>query len=166
MDAVRRRAAVLLFSVAGAVWLLDRLSKAWAVSRLQGRPMEIIGGVLTLRYTTNTGGAFSLGTRAPALFAVATIAVALAIVATSLRHTSLLTAAALGLILGGGLGNLTDRLVRGPGLSGTVVDFVDLHVWPVFNAADSAIVVGAVLLAVTAWRRDRGAHGKEPADAP
>jgi signal peptidase II len=74
--------------------------------------------------------------------------VALAIVLTAFRHTRLLPAAALGLVLGGALGNLTDRALRGPGLlSGRVIDFIDFHVWPVFNLADSAIVVGAILLA-------------------
>jgi signal peptidase II len=81
--------------------------------------------------------------------------VSIAIVATAFRHTSLLTAAALGLVLGGALGNLTDRIVRGTGFTfnGRVIDFIDLHVWPVFNAADSAIVVGALLLGFTAFRR-------------
>jgi signal peptidase II len=64
---------------------------------------------------------------------------------------------ALGLVLGGALGNLTDRIVRGPGVSGRVVDFIDFHVWPVFNVADSAIVIGAVLLAMGGIRREREA---------
>ena len=53
------------------------------------------------------------------------------------------------------MGNLTDRIVRGSGFSGQVVDFVDFHIWPVFNLADSAIVVGAVLLAVSSFSADR-----------
>jgi signal peptidase II len=52
------------------------------------------------------------------------------------------------------VGNLTDRLIRGPGFSGEVVDFIDFHVWPVFNLADSAIVVGALLLLLQGLRRD------------
>ena len=74
-----------------------------------------------------------------------------AIVATAFRHTSLSTSIALGLILGGALGNLTDRIVRGPRFSGHVVDFVDFQVWPVFNVADAAIVVGAVVLALSSF---------------
>ena len=62
-------------------------------------------------------------------------------------------AAGMGLVLGGGLGNLTDRIVRGDGFSGRVVDFIDLHVWPVFNVADAAIVVGAVLIVFSSARR-------------
>jgi signal peptidase II len=146
----------VLFGAAAAAYGIDRLTKAWVEGSLQGRPpISVIDGVLDLRFTTNSGGAFSIGQSASWLFAAATIAVSIAIVATAFRHTSLLTAAALGLVLGGALGNLTDRIVRGTGFTfnGRVIDFIDLHVWPVFNAADSAIVVGALLLGFTAFRR-------------
>ena len=149
-----RRGAAVLAAAAAIAYLLDRLTKVWVEGSLQGRPAtRVIPGVLDLRFTTNSGGAFSIGQRAPWLFAAATIAVSTAIVVTAFRHTSLLTAAALGLVLGGALGNLTDRVVRGAHLDGRVIDFIDLHVWPVFNVADSAIVVGAALLALTAFRR-------------
>jgi signal peptidase II len=154
VDRVQRRGALLLFAAAGAAYLLDRLTKVWAEHTLPGAPIDVIPGVLTLRFTTNSGGAFSLGRSAPWLFAGATIIVSGAIIATAFRHRNLLAAFALGLILGGALGNLTDRIVRGPGLTGRVVDFVDLHVWPIFNVADSAIVVGAILLAFSV-RADR-----------
>ncbi|HEV8563558.1 MAG TPA: signal peptidase II [Actinomycetota bacterium] len=154
------KGGAVLFAAAGGAYLLDRLTKAWVEGSLQGRPpIHVIDGVLDLRYTTNSGGAFSLGQSTPWLFAAATIAVSIAIVVTAFRHTSLLTAAALGLVLGGALGNLTDRIVRGSGLGldGRVIDFIDFHVWPVFNAADSSIVIGAAMLALTAfWRRVDG----------
>jgi signal peptidase II len=151
-----KRGAAVLFLTAGAAYGIDRVTKAWVEGSLQGRPpIHVIDGVLDLRFTTNSGGAFSIGQSASWLFAAATIAVSIAIVATAFRHTSLLTAAALGLVLGGALGNLTDRVVRGSWFSfnGRVIDFIDFHVWPVFNAADSAIVIGAILLAFTAFRR-------------
>ena len=154
MDRVQRRGALLLFAAAGGAYLLDRLTKAWAEHTLPGAPVDVIPGVLTFRFTTNSGGAFSLGRSAPWLFAGATIIVSAAIVATAFRHRSMLAAFALGLILGGALGNLTDRIVRGPGVTGHVVDFVDLHVWPIFNVADTAIVIGAILLAIST-RTDR-----------
>lgn len=155
-----RRGAAVLFAAAAAAYLFDRLTKVWVESSLQGRPpIRLIPGVLDLRFTTNSGGAFSIGQRAPWLFAGATILVSVAIVVTAFRHTSLLTAAALGLVLGGALGNLTDRVVRGSSLNGRVIDFIDVHVWPVFNAADSAIVVGAALLALTAFRRPEPTDG-------
>ena len=164
MDRLARRGAAILFTTATAVYVLDRLAKVWAERELADAPIEVIRGVLTLRFTTNSGGAFSLGQSAPWLFATATLVVAGLIVATAFRHRSVLSAAALGLILGGALGNLTDRAARGPGLRGRVVDFVDVHVWPVFNVADSAIVVGALLLAWASVREGR--HGDpEAADA-
>ena len=143
---------MVLFGTASLAYLVDRLSKLWAEHTLPDHPVDVIRGVLTLRYTTNSGGAFSVGERAPWLFVAATVAVVAAILITAFRHRSRLQAVALGLVLGGALGNLTDRIVRGPGLRGRVVDFVDLHVWPVFNAADSAIVVGALLIGLATLR--------------
>ncbi len=150
------RSAGTLFAVAGVVWALDRLSKLWVEHTLAGRPpITVIPGVLDLRFTTNPGGAFSLGQRTPWIFVGASVLVSVAIVATAFRHTSIATSFALGLILGGASGNLTDRIVRGTGFSGQVVDFVNFHIWPVFNMADSAIVIGAVLLAISSFAADR-----------
>ena len=82
-------------------------------------------------------------------------------VAVSFRPHSTLMAVGLGMVLGGALGNLTDRVVRGPGLSGKVIDFVDFHIWPIFNAADSAIVIGAGLILLASAR----SGDREPAEA-
>jgi signal peptidase II len=68
---------------------------------------------------------------------------------------------AVGLILGGALGNLTDRATRGPGFGGRVVDFIDVHVWPIFNVADTAIVVGALLLAAGSFLDGRAERGQD-----
>jgi len=148
-----------LYVVAATAYLLDRITKLLVEDRLAGRPsVRVIPGVLDLNYTTNSGGAFGLGQSASWVFAAATILVAAAIVASSFRLRHGPTAVALGLILGGAFGNLTDRAARGDGLlSGRVVDFIDFHVWPVFNLADSAIVIGALLLAVAGIRREREA---------
>jgi signal peptidase II len=136
--------------VAAAVYLVDRLTKAWAEAALAGHaPIQVIPHVLQLNYTTNSGGAFGLGRSAPWLFAGATIIVSVIIVWYSLRLSRPVVAVALGMVLGGALGNLTDRAVRD---SGRVVDFIDVHIWPVFNVADSAIVVGAILLAIASLR--------------
>jgi len=153
-----RRLAAWLYATAGLTYLVDRFTKLWAERALAGRPpVTVIPGVVQLNYTTNSGGAFGLGQSAPWVFAVATILVAAAIVASSFRLRNNPSALALGLILGGAFGNLTDRAARGDGLlSGRVVDFIDFHVWPVFNVADSAIVIGALLLAVSSIRRERG----------
>ena len=150
-----RRGAAILFATAAGACVLDRITKRWAEAALPERPADVIRGVLTLRFTTNSGGAFSLGQSAPWLFAAFTVVVVTLIVVTAFRHRSALASVGLGLVLGGALGNLTDRITRGPGLRGRVVDFIDFHVWPIFNLADAAIVSGALLLAWSALRTER-----------
>lgn len=163
MDARRSRAALTLFVTALVAYGVDRITKIWAESTLPGGPIDVVPGVLTLRFTTNSGGAFSIGQRAPWFFVGVTGVVVVIILATSSRHTSRIVGASLGLVLGGALGNLTDRALRGPGLRGRVVDFIDFHVWPVFNLADGAIVIGAILLALTGLRER---PGERPGEGP
>jgi len=164
VDGRRRRAAALLFLTALGAYGLDRVTKLWAEARLPGDPVEVVPGVLTLRFTENSGGAFSIGQSAPWFFVGVTVVVSLVIVATAFRHTGRGVAVALGLVLGGALGNLTDRAIRGAGLRGRVIDFIDFQVWPVFNLADSAIVVGAILLAWIGFR-DREEEPDRPVPA-
>ena len=157
--------AAWLFTTAAAVYLLDRLTKLMAVRVLEGRPpIRLLPGV-NLTFTTNPGGAFSIGGGTPWVFVGATIMVSAVIVLTAFRHTGMLPAAALGSVLGGALGNLTDRILRGPDLRGHVIDFIDVGPWPVFNVADSAIVIGAILLAWTGLRTRREPD-HEPAAGP
>ena len=149
------RSATWLFGIAAAVTLLDRLTKVWAEHVLRGGPpVELLPGV-RLVFTTNAGGAFSIGGGSPLVFVTATVVVSALIAVTAWRHDRVLTSVALGLVLGGALGNLADRLLRGPGFRGHVVDFIDIGPWPVFNLADSAIVIGAILLAWTGIRAKR-----------
>jgi signal peptidase II len=155
--------AQILFATACLAYGLDRVTKILAESALPGSPVELVPGVLTLRYTTNSGGAFSIGQSAPWFFVGVSAVVAVIILATAFRHTSRLVGASLGLVLGGALGNLTDRAIRAPGMRGRVVDFIDFQIWPVFNLADTAIVVGAILLALTGLRERR--EETEPAQA-
>lgn len=151
----RARLAALLYGIAALAYVLDRVTKAWAESTLADRPpIEVISGILHLTYTTNSGGAFGLGQSAWWLFAGATVVVAGLIVVVSTRLTHALTAVALGFVLGGALGNLTDRALGGARLSGHVIDFIDVRIWPVFNVADSAIVVGAILLAISSFLQE------------
>jgi signal peptidase II len=164
VDPQRTRAAQTLLVAAFVAYGVDRITKIWAEATLPGDPIEVIPGVLTLRFTTNSGGAFSIGRSAPWFFVAVTAVVVVAILATSFRHTNRFVAASLGLVLGGALGNLTDRAFRAPAFRGRVVDFIDLHVWPVFNLADTAIVVGAILLAVIGFReRDEAPASTTPA---
>ncbi len=158
MTARRPPPWVWLFAAAAVAYAADRITKLWAEAALAGRPpIVLVPRVLDLTYTTNSGGAFGLGQRAWWLFGVASIAVSVAIVVAAPRIRHAPSAIGLGLILGGALGNLTDRVVRSEGLlRGHVVDFIDIHVWPVFNLADSAIVIGALLLALRAIRDEAG----------
>jgi signal peptidase II len=164
VTAVARRAP-LLFAVAAAALVLDQATKAWIVATLAERPpIRLIPGIVSLNYTTNSGGAFGLGRSAPWVFAGATIIVSTVIVIASRRPMTRLTAVALGLILGGAFGNLADRALNGPGLRGEVTDFIDLQIWPVFNVADTAIVIGAVILAFASLGHDE--HAEVPASEP
>ncbi len=135
-------------AVAVGVLAADQLSKWWALEQLPGNPIEVIGSA-GFRLTFNTGTAFGLGGGYGALVAAgALVVVAGVLVWQGVRPMSRLGSVAVGLILGGAVGNLADRAFRGDGgfFSGAVVDFVDLRWWPVFNIADSAIVIGAILL--------------------
>ena len=159
MDAtpfIRRRLAGLLYAITVVVFVLDRITKVWVEQTLAGRPpIDVIPGVFQIRYTQNPGGAFGLFGGLPWLFLAATAIAAVAIVLAS-RNLSVRSAAVgLGLILGGALGNLTDRVARGPGLSGSVVDFLDFQIWPVFNVADMGIVIGAGLVLLASAAKDR-----------
>jgi signal peptidase II len=147
---------VILYAVAAGAYALDRATKILAEELLEGRdPVEVISGVLQLRFTTNPGGAFGLFGGLGWLFVLISVLVISVVLWASRNLPSTVSSVGLGLILGGAVGNLTDRFIRGPGFSGEVVDFIDFHVWPVFNLADSAIVIGAAILLFSGIRRDR-----------
>jgi signal peptidase II len=147
---------VILYAVAAGAYALDRATKILAEELLEGRdPVEVISGVLQLRFTTNPGGAFGLFGGLGWLFVLISVLVISVVLWASRNLPSTVSSVGLGLILGGAVGNLTDRFIRGPGFSGEVVDFIDFHVWPVFNLADSAIVVVAAILLFSGIRRDR-----------
>jgi signal peptidase II len=152
--ASRRLLFVVLAAVAVPVYIADQLTKAWVSANLQpDQPRDLLGPVLRLNLTHNSGAAFSLGTGVtPVLTAVAGVVVVVILFAAR-RLGSLIWAMALGLLLGGALGNLTDRMFRLPGPGrGRVVDFIQLPNFPVFNIADSAIVSAAVLIGLLAFR--------------
>jgi signal peptidase II len=162
-----RRPAVLVYATALVVFLLDRSTKWYAVHSLSGRPpVRIVPGVVQLTYTTNSGGAFGIFNHAPWLFALATVVISIAIIRASAGVRRPLIAVALGLVLGGALGNLADRLSGGLGLSGRVVDFIDFRIWPVFNLADSAIVIGAGLLILATLTGGKRAAPEGTPDEP
>ncbi len=164
-----RRRIVLLLAVAAAVYAVDVISKAVVVATLAGhRPVRLLGGLVNLLVLRNSGAAFSIGTSMTIVFTLIAVGVIFFILRTSRRLYSAPWAVTLGLLLGGATGNLTDRLLRSPGvLRGDVVDWIQLPHWPVFNVADSCIVCGgilAVLLAGRGYRLD-GTRESHPAPA-
>lgn len=135
--------------VAAVVVVLDQVTTSWAVHRLARGPIHVVWRLnLVLQY--NSGSAFSLAQgQAPLLAVIAVVLVVLLGFAIR-RAPNALTAGALGLVVGGALGNLGDRLFRSH--HGAVVDFIALGFWPTFNLADAAIVVGCIATVVLLWR--------------
>jgi signal peptidase II len=137
--------------VAAVVVALDQLTKQWVLNELSdGRVIVLIDGVLSLRLTFNPGGAFGIGQSVPWLFLGASLITLVVVLLLARRIEHPVWAYPLGLVLGGGIGNICDRLFRDT--DGRVVDFIDLHVWPLFNVADSAIVVGVIWMFVLSFR--------------
>ena len=148
-----------LYGTAAAVLAADQLTKYLVVRHLEGRaPVRIVGSFVELRYTTNSGGAFSLLTGAPLFFVVMAVVIIGGIIHAARKAEGLPVLVTLGLVLGGALGNLVDRLFRD---DGAVVDFVKVGIWPVFNLADSCIVVGGLLLVLLYGRADRAERERD-----
>jgi signal peptidase II len=143
----------VVLGVALAVLALDIASKSIVAATLgNGRQIRLLGGVLTLLQSRNPGAAFSLGGPSETIvFSAIAVGVVIFIIRAARRINSLPWAVALGLLLGGACGNLTDRIFRSPGpFRGWVVDWIELPHWPVFNLADSAITCGGVLMVLLA----------------
>jgi signal peptidase II len=160
----RNRAVLVLVATAVLVLLADAATKHVALAALEDRgPVRLLGGAVYLSLTRNSGAAFSLGSDHTWVFPIITAVVVTWIAWMAVRLRSLPWAVALGLVLGGALGNLADRVFRAPGLFvGHVVDMVSVfgphgEYFPVFNLADSSLVCGvclAVLLELTGRQRD------------
>ncbi|WP_325052970.1 signal peptidase II [Actinomadura sp. WAC 06369] len=144
----------MLAVVAVLALAADIVTKIVVVATLQNEePIRLLGGLLTLRETRNSGAAFSIGTGYTIVFTLIASGVVVAIIWTGRNLRSLPWAVCLGLMLGGALGNLVDRVFRAPApLEGHVVDWIQVPNWPVFNLADSAVVCGGVLAVILAAR--------------
>ncbi|MFF2544284.1 signal peptidase II [Kitasatospora sp. NPDC058063] len=149
----RRRVGVLLV-VAVLAFLIDLGSKLLVVARLENHAaIKVIGDVVTFQVIRNSGAAFGMGQALTVVFTMIASAVIVVIWRIARRLYSLPWAIALGLLLGGALGNLTDRLFRAPGVfRGHVVDFISVQHFAVFNLADSAIVCGGILVVLLSFR--------------
>lgn len=177
---MRRRSPLVLLLVllAVGVVVLDQATKAWAISALtEGERTPVLGDLLGLSLVFNPGAALSIATGMTWILTLAAVAVTVVVLRVASRLGSRTWAVALGLLLGGAVGNLIDRLVREPGIGrGEVVDFIAYADWFVGNVADIAIVAAAGLMillgmrgvALDGTRHDDGPAGtaadEEPAD--
>lgn len=144
---------ILLPAVVLLVLLADQLTKRWIITHLQfgepWNPISFLRPLVSLTYVTNTGAAFGLFPGGSDLFVGVAVLAVVGIVTYYVRLSlgQWLVEFSLGLMLGGAVGNLLDRLTHGH-----VIDFIDFKVWPVFNVADSSIVIGMLILAYHLWR--------------
>ncbi|ATO18149.1 signal peptidase II [Micromonospora sp. WMMA2032] len=177
--APRRKAVGLLLGVSLVSLLADLGTKQLALSELPGReePVSVLGGAVYFTLTRNSGAAWSIGSDHTWVFPLITFGVIAWIAWMALRLRSLPWAVSLGLVLGGALGNLADRIFRAPGhFVGHVVDMISVfgpygEFFPVFNLADSSLFCGVVLavfLELTGRQRDGSRAAAKPAteDAP
>jgi signal peptidase II len=152
MPSAPRRVARLFAVVAALVVLVDQATKAYAVATWAQNPVDL--GIVRLVAVRNPNAAFSLP-GFPGMFLIVTVIVFVLVIRALPRAPSLAAGLAYGLVVGGALGNAVDRALRTPGFpSGAVVDWIDLGWFPVFNAADSAITVGAGLLVLLLSRAE------------
>jgi signal peptidase II len=164
----RGRLLAVLATLAAVLYASDVITKTVALRTLEGEPpLVLIPGVLQFRLIFNSGAAFSIGTGMTFILTLIAACVVVAIIRAARKLGSLPWAITLGMLLGGALGNLTDRLLRYPSgfgrstqLQGHVVDFIEvlpgnfpvIDYFPIFNIADSAIVCGGILAVILAWR--------------
>ncbi|PVZ94940.1 signal peptidase II [Amnibacterium flavum] len=146
---------ILLFLVAVGVFALDQLAKVWVVANLTpGASVDVLGEILRFQFVRNSGAAFSLASGSTWIFSIIAASVAVFIVWFARRIRSIAWATLFGLLLGGTLGNLFDRLFREPGFGlGHVVDFINIWMFPaIFNLADVAIVSSMGLFIILTLR--------------
>jgi signal peptidase II len=147
---VRRRSPLVLPLVLLAVVVVaaDQATKTWALSALtEGERTPLLGDLLGLTLVFNPGAALSIGTGMTWILTLAAVAVTVVVLRVSSRLGSRAWTLALGLLLGGAVGNLIDRIFREPGVGrGEVVDFIAYADWFVGNVADIAIVAAAGLM--------------------
>ncbi|MEU9985704.1 signal peptidase II [Streptomyces sp. NPDC048045] len=150
----RGRRIAVLFAVAAFAYALDLISKMLVVAKLEHHePIQVVGDLLELHAIRNPGAAFGFGAAFTIIFTLIAAAVIVVIIRLARKLYSFPWAVALGLLLGGALGNLTDRIFRAPGIfEGEVVDFIAPKGFAVFNLADSAIVCGGILIVLLSFR--------------
>jgi signal peptidase II len=148
---LRLRLNFTVIAVALVVTVVDAATKFWARHTLAGHP-EHLAGVFWFRLQYNSGVSFSINSSGPLVTTIATVAVAVIVVLVGINANHGAPAIGFGLLLGGGLANVIDRLAASPH---QVTDFIAVSTFPVFNVADMAITVGFVVLMVVALRGER-----------
>jgi len=152
----RRTDATIPIWVAATVLALDQVTKVWAAAALDSQVIDVFWK-LRLNLTTNTGFAFSAAQGFGPFLGVLALVVTVVLWRMRQRFSGALSNAALGMVVGGALGNVADRCFRSPRWGrGAVIDFIDLQFWPIFNVADMAIVTGVAILSVRMWVDQRG----------
>ncbi len=172
-EGAARRPRLVLASivVAAAVLVADQITKHWAVNALDdGHTIDVVGS-LRFKLYFNSGMAFSRGEGAGPIIGVVAIVVVSGLLLSLRRSGGRLATLATGLVIGGAAGNVADRIFRGDGwLRGSVVDFIDLQWWPVFNVADMGVTIGGALIVLRALLAARpaseGASGSDEAVQP
>ncbi|MFQ3367040.1 MAG: signal peptidase II [Candidatus Poriferisodalaceae bacterium] len=155
VSSIKRRKTFILFNVSSVLLALDQLTKSLALSRLGDGPVEIFW---TLRFFLASNTGFAFGTAEGYGPWVGAVALVIAGMLIRMKNQIEVTGGliSLGLILGGALGNLADRMFRGAGWGrGAVVDFIDLQFWPIFNLADAGIVIGVGSLVYYLWKQEK-----------
>jgi signal peptidase II len=136
------------------VVLVDQLTKHWALNELRDGPIHVVW-TLQFNLSFNSGMAFSKGQGFGPLISVVAVVVITALLVSLGRSGSFFNTVCVGLVIGGALGNVSDRVFRAGGagfLKGRVIDFIDFRWWPIFNVADMAITVGGILLVLGSLR--------------
>ena len=156
---LRPRVPLLTAAIVPLVLAVDQLTKRWALSELSGSPPHHVIWTLQWNLTRNSGMAFSQAQGIGPWIGIAALLVILWLAWTSRMLTSRITAVAAGLIAGGALGNLADRVFRGDKiLHGAVIDFIDFQWFPIFNVAAMAIDIGGAIFVLWTILGHRRAH--------
>ena len=142
-----------IWLIAFTIWLFDFATKTWALSNFSSDPQPVIGTLLQFTLLKNSGAAFSFASGFTLIFSLLAVAVVATIIRFAGRITSRGWLTCAGLLLGGVLGNLTDRVFREPGFFlGHVIDWIQIPNWPIFNIADIAISTAALLAFIQTMR--------------
>ena len=139
--------------IATAVVVVDLLTKRYAALNFDGNPVEVIPGFFGFTFVENPGGAFGMFQNGGVVIGIAAVIITLMVLVALAAERPMAETVALGLVVGGAVGNLVDRFARGDGIiDGPVIDWVELWWIPTFNIADTSVTVAVALLLIHAWR--------------